>query len=258
MKRHKTFRIDKLFGLATLVCLLVIVLMVYNDFFRDSVSVGNTAGRENESETRTSGYLNDNKNVESKSSSSKAVVCLDPSKGGKDTGLASSGRKEKDINLEMALSIKSKLEAEGIEVVMTRTTDTDVTDEERVKICNSSNAYICVSLRMNSYNADSSVSGAESYIHTTKPTEAAELSRLILKSMEKSTGIKNRGVKTGTVADAKDNYYINAHSRCTSTIIDMGFITNASDLKKVTTDKDKTAQAIADGITDYLKQAGLY
>jgi N-acetylmuramoyl-L-alanine amidase len=38
----------------------------------------------------------------------------------------------------------------------------------------------------------------------------------------------------------------------------MGFITNASDLKKVTTDKDKTAQAIADGITDYLKQAGLY
>ena len=56
---------------------------------------------------------------------------------------------------------------------------------------------------MNSYNADTSVSGAESYIHTTKPVEAAELSRIILKSMEKSTGIKNRGVKTGTVADAK-------------------------------------------------------
>ena len=111
---------------------------------------------------------------------------------------------------------------------------------------------------MNSYNADSLVSGAESYIHTTKPAEAAELSRIILKSMEKDTGIKNRGVKTGTVTDVKDNYYINAHSKCTSTIIDMGFITNASDLKKVTTDKEKTAQAIADGIIDYLKQAGLY
>ena len=111
---------------------------------------------------------------------------------------------------------------------------------------------------MNSYNADTSVSGAESYIYTTKPVEAAELSRIILKSIEKSTGIKNRGVKTGTVADAKDNYYINAHSKCTSTIIDMGFITNASDLKKVTTGKDNTAQAIADGILEYLKQAGLY
>ena len=267
MKHRKTFRIDKLFGLATLVCLLVITLMVYNDFFKDTVSEGNVIGKETESETRTSGYLNDNKNVESKRASSKAVVCLDPSKavvcldpskGGKDTGVSSSGRKEKDINLEMALDIKSKLESDGIEVVMTRTSDRDVTDEERVKICNSSKVYICVSLRMNSYNADTSVSGAESYIHTTKPVEAAELSRIILKSMEKSTGIKNRGVKTGTVGDAKDNYYINAHSKCTSTVIDMGFITNVSDLKKVTTDKTKTAQAIADGIKDYLKQAGLY
>lgn len=258
MKHRKTFRIDKLFGLATLVCLLVITLMVYNDFFKDTVSEENVIGKETESETRTSGYLNDNKNVESKGASSKAVVCLDPSKGGKDTGVSSSGRKEKDINLEMALDIKSKLESDGIEVVMTRTSDRDVTGEERVKICNSSKVYICVSLRMNSYNADTSVSGAESYIHTTKPVEAAELSRIILKSMEKSTGIKNRGVKTGTVGDAKDNYYINAHSKCTSTVIDMGFITNVSDLKKVTTDKTKTAQAIADGIKDYLKQAGLY
>ena len=88
--------------------------------------------------------------------------------------MSSSGRKEKDINLEMALDIKSKLESDGIEVVMTRTSDRDVTDEERAKICNSSKVYICVSLRMNSYNADTSVSGAESYIHTTKPVEAAE------------------------------------------------------------------------------------
>lgn len=129
---------------------------------------------------------------------------------------------------------------------------------DRVKASNSSNAYVCVSLRMNSYNSDASVSGAESYIHTSKPTEAVELSRIILKNMESSTGIKNRGVKTGTVAAAKDNYYINAHCKCTSCIINMGFITNASDLKKVTTGKDNTAQAIADGILEYLKQAGLY
>ena len=144
MKHRKTFRIDKLFGLATLVCLLVITLMVYNDFFKDTVSEGNVIGKETESETRTSGYLNDNKNVESKGASSKAVVCLDPSKGGKDTGVSSSGRKEKDINLEMALDIKSKLESDGIEVVMTRTSDRDVTDEERVKICNSSKVYLAL------------------------------------------------------------------------------------------------------------------
>ena len=60
MKHRKTFRIDKLFGLATLVCLLVITLMVYNDFFRTTTGTGN----ETETQSRTSGYLNDNKNVE--------------------------------------------------------------------------------------------------------------------------------------------------------------------------------------------------
>ncbi len=99
--------------------------------------------------------------------------------------MSSSGRKEKDINLEMALDIKSKLESDGIEVVMTRTSDRDVTDEERVKICNSSKVYICVSLRMNSYNADTSVSGAESYIHTTKPVEAQSFQGLFLRAWKK-------------------------------------------------------------------------
>ena len=51
MKRQKTFRIDKLFGLATLICLLAIALMVYNDFFKDTVSEGNVIGKETESET---------------------------------------------------------------------------------------------------------------------------------------------------------------------------------------------------------------
>ena len=72
MKRQKTFRIDKLFGLATLICLLAIALMVYNDFFRTTTGTGN----ETETQSRTSGYLNDNKNIESKGASSKAVVLM--------------------------------------------------------------------------------------------------------------------------------------------------------------------------------------
>ena len=226
MRGHKTFRIDKIFGLATLVCMLVLALMVYNDFFK-SVSISTGTEKETQNETRTNNVINE---TEKESKPAKNItVCLDAAKGGKDMGLSSNGKKEKNITLDMALAVKEKLDIQGINVVLTRTSDTDVTDEARVNTCNKSSANIVVSLRMNSYNNDTSVSGAESYIHTTKPVEAAELSRKIL-----------------------------AHSKCTSTIIDIGFITNASDLKKVTTDKDKTAQAIADGITDYLKQAGLY
>ena len=255
MRGHRTFRIDKLFGLATLVCILVTALMIYNDFFK-GVEISSGTEKETQTETRTNSGSDKKENVSK--STKNITVCIDAAKGGKDAGLSANGKNEKNITLDMALAVKEKLNQQGINVVLTRTSDTDVTDEARVNTCNKASANIMISLRMNSYNNDTSVSGAESYIHTTKPTEAAELSRKILSSLETSAGIKNRGVKTGTVADAKENYYINAHSRCTSTIIDMGFITNASDLKKVTTDKDKTAQAIADGITDYLKQAGLY
>ncbi len=259
MKSHRTFRIDKIFGLATLICVLVIAYMVYNDYFKIS-STSSSPEKQAEAAATASGggKTSETEGTQASRTTKNITICIDAAKGGKETGVTASGKSEKNITLDMALAVKENLETQGINVVLTRSSDKDVTDKERTDICTNASAILIVSLRMNSYNGDTSVTGAEGYIHTTKPTDAAELSRKILSSLEKSAGIKNRGVKTGTAADAKDNYYINAHCKCTSAIIDMGFITNASDLKKVTTEKDKTAQAIADGITDYLKQAGLY
>ena len=111
---------------------------------------------------------------------------------------------------------------------------------------------------MNSYNKDTSVSGAEVYIHTTQPEESVKFADDILTSISKETGMKNRGIRSGTAASDKDNYYINAHSKCISCVVNMGFISNTSDLNLVTTQKDKMAQAIADGIVNYFKQAGVY
>ena len=76
--------------------------------------------------------------------------------------------------------------------------------------------------------------------------------------MSDDLGVKNRGVKTGKETTVDDNFYINAHSKCTSAVINLGFMTNKTDINNVTTKKDATAKAIAGGITDYLKQAGLY
>lgn len=259
MKSHRTFRIDKIFGLATLISIMAMAIMIYNDYFKGTVDISGIFGKDSQEETRTSEYLNDKSTEQTtEPENDRIVICLDAAKGGSESGLMSGSKKEKDITLDMAVAVKTKLETRGIKVVMTRESDKDVSEETRTKICNESGAFACVSLRMNSYNADTSVSGAESYIHTTQPSQAAELSRNILSNMEKTAGIRNRGVKVGTVSDTKDNYYINAHSKCNSCIINMGFITNASDLKRVTTEKDKTAQAIADGILDYLRQAGLY
>ena len=58
MRGHKTFRIDKIFGLATLVCMLVLALMVYNDFFKP-VSISTGTEKETQNETRTNNVINE-------------------------------------------------------------------------------------------------------------------------------------------------------------------------------------------------------
>lgn len=54
----------------------------------------------------------------------KRTVVIDPGHGGNDPGgIGASGVLEKDVNLSIALFLKSYLEQQGIEVVMTRDTD---------------------------------------------------------------------------------------------------------------------------------------
>lgn len=257
MKNHKAIRLDKFFGVAALISILVFAVMIYSDFFvsskenTGSLSAGkDTAGGQKNSQ-------NDQDNG-TETSSGKLTVCIDAARGGKDTGLTNGSNKEKDITLEIAGLVASKLEAHNIKVVMTRTTDEDVSDESRARIWNASDVNVCFALRMNSYNKDTSVSGAEVYIHTKQPEESVKFADDILTSISKETGMKNRGIRSGTASSDKDNYYINAHSRCISCVVNMGFISNTSDLNMVTTQKDKMAQAIADGIVNYFKQAGVY
>lgn len=50
-------------------------------------------------------------------------VFIDPGHGGTDPGATGNGLKEKDLNLSIALKVQRILQAQGIEVVMSRTTD---------------------------------------------------------------------------------------------------------------------------------------
>ena len=62
----------------------------------------------------------------------KPVVVIDPGHGGEDPGkVGVNGALEKDLNLLVAKRVKEKLEAQGIEVVMTR--EEDVMQGEKVE-----------------------------------------------------------------------------------------------------------------------------
>lgn len=79
-------------------------------------------------------------------------ICVDPGHGGaKEKGaVGCSGIYEATINLAIALKFRDLLEAQGAQVIMTRTTDTEVSLEERVKIADQNNVDLLLSIHNNS------------------------------------------------------------------------------------------------------------
>ena len=248
-RRNKTgIRWDKIIGLVTIVTIIVCAWIVYCDFKKaNTEETSANVAESNNNETKTQAQKQD--------TSSKITVCIDAGHGGSDAGTDYNGKKEKEQTLEMALLVEKELSSRGINVVMTRTTDTDVSLDKRIEICNSSNAAAIVSIHRNSYKTGGTASGVEAWIHSSNPTNAGELGNSILKKLT-ALGVSNRGVKTGTMEDSKSNYRINSKCKCTSIILELGFMNNSSDNALVTTKKEAAAKAVSDGIIDYLEQAG--
>jgi N-acetylmuramoyl-L-alanine amidase len=82
-------------------------------------------------------------------------VVLDPGHGGKFPGACAHGIEEKDINLDVCLYVKTMLEEEGIEVLMTRARDVELSQDLstdldlRCDFANSKKADIFVSVHAN-------------------------------------------------------------------------------------------------------------
>ena len=79
-------------------------------------------------------------------------VCIDPGHGGSDPGAVNEafGLHESDINLDVAQGLRSLLETDGAEVVLTREGDEYKTNADRYTFCNDEQATILVSIHTNS------------------------------------------------------------------------------------------------------------
>lgn len=94
--------------------------------------------------------------------SKSETVCVDPGHGGIDPGALSTGGSisERDINLTVAMKVKSLLNAQGYQVFMTRTTnDVTMNNNDRYTYCNNKHATILVSIHHNFFD-DSTVNYA--------------------------------------------------------------------------------------------------
>ena len=77
------------------------------------------------------------------------IVFLDAGHGGGDTCAIGFGFYEKDANLDIALRVKGKLDANGFSVVITRTSYSNRTLDDIVNLANASKADLFVSIHNN-------------------------------------------------------------------------------------------------------------
>lgn len=260
MKKKAPLRWDKVIGFITVVTIVCFGMIIYRDFNGNN----RVQGRDS-AQGKQAGTIGATKQaVQGSASAGEAqdvagrapVVCIDAGHGGTDGGAEYKKQLEKTQTLTMAVLVKQYLEERGVSVVMTRTADVDMELEERVKVCNQAKAAAMVSIHRNFYEKATTVSGVESWIHSSRPADSTALSEQILSQLKMVPGVTDRGVKTGTMNNAGTNYYINAHSSCASCVLELGFINNKTDQELVTVNKEKTAKAISEGIIQYLMNAG--
>lgn len=183
----------------------------------------------------------------------RPCVCIDAGHGGSDCGAEYAGNYEKDQVLEIAKLVQRHLESAGIKVIMTRSADEYIGLDERVEICNNASCDALISIHRNFYEGDTSVRGVETWIQSSKPQDSYLLADYIMEELSDVSGVKNRGIKTGSMTDAEEDYRLNGNSNCASCLLELGFMTNSIDTELVTVNREESAKAIADGIVKYLR-----
>jgi N-acetylmuramoyl-L-alanine amidase CwlD len=191
-------------------------------------------------------------------------IVLEPGHGGQDPGaIAADGTLEKDVTLAFGLKTRNELVKRGYQVVMVRETDrqlapytTDLAKElqARVDVSKQSNAHLYVSLHANSYSSAASY-GTETYYNSTDnydgsvnpfPVQSKQLASVLQKRTVRAMGTYDRGVKNS-------NFYVLRKNTVPAVLIEIGFMSNPSDLNKM---KDaalqqKFAVEFAAGIDEY-------
>ena len=177
------------------------------------------------------------------------VVAIMPGHGGYDPGAISpfNGLKEKNVTLSMGLDLRRDLAAEGVKVVMTRTTDTDVTIAKAEQIARDSHAQVLVSLWVNDWTTDS-LEGATVFMpHSTDLPLANKLSTSLAAAIAPA-GMADRGTQMLP--------QLWVHAPMPAVTIEVGFMSNQQDSQLLTEPgfRAVVARGLAQGMLAYAPQ----
>ena len=193
------------------------------------------------------------------------VVYLDAGHGGYDPGASYFGISEKSLTLAIQSRVKAKLEAEGYQVVTTRTSDTYVDLTDRSRAANASESDIFVSIHINA-SGSSAAQGIETYYYQpyaeypsrinatyhanpTRLSMSDTLANAIQSSLINATGAQNQGVKRQTFAILRE-------TTAPAVLLELGFLSNPQEAARLNTSayQETLANAIVAGIKSYYEK----
>lgn len=174
------------------------------------------------------------------------ILILDPGHGGNISQdvIGKKGSREKDIVLYIAKLLKENLEQMGAKVTLTREEDKSVSLSERVNLANKIRPDFFISLHLNSFH-NSSIHGCEIY-HYKNDRDSVDLSKSIMDSLEKTTDIINRGIKTA-------DFFVLREVGVSSLHIEIEYLTNPEVEEKLMDNMylKKISQGLSEGISEY-------
>jgi N-acetylmuramoyl-L-alanine amidase len=221
------------------------------------------------------------------------LIVLDAGHGGHDTGaVGPTGIQEKDVVLDVTRRVARKIEAGlGVKVVLSRDSDTFVPLRDRTNFANKQRADLFVSIHANAH--PQSVSrGVETYFLSSEASDSAArqvaavengvvqlegpsarqrgdalksilwdlaqsefqeessfMAETVLDSMSRSLNLVNRGVKQA-------GFYVLGGAAMPAILIEIGFVTNRQEERKLATPehREAIARAIYTGVAEYKRR----
>lgn len=191
----------------------------------------------------------------------KFTIVVDAGHGGRDPGkIGVNNAQEKDINLCIALKLKSFLEQNDINVIMTRVEDIGHYSEsdsnkkvadmkKRVEIINNSDAVLAISIHQNSFTQEG-IWGAQVFYYADSK-HGKDYAKVMQNQLVESLKDGNK-----RVAKPNDSYYLLRKTECPFVIVECGYLSNRKESELLVDDtyQEKMAWAIHLGIISYVNQ----
>ena len=214
-------------------------------------------------------------------------IVLDAGHGGRDPGTAHFGLQEKNLNLDIVRRLQARLQAQGIDVVLTRESDEFIPLSRRPDVATRTQADLFVSIHVNA-NRNPQVSGVEVYypresvlgvsaalppqidssevalptttlrqilwdlIFSRSRHQSIRMATQICRSMRSRLGVRCRGVHGA-------RFVVLREARVPAVLVEVGYVTNRAEAARLGTPsyRQAIAESIAEGLLEYARELGL-